>query len=311
MTDLRSTPASWPSLPLDEWRDTYATLHMWSQIVGKTKLACSPALNHWWHVALVVSARGLTTGVMYHGGRAFEVEFDFMDHVLFIRTSDGQTETLALGPRPVAEFFAEYLAALRRLGIHLSLYGVPVEVETAIPFAKDREHASYDPEYASRVWRIFVLTDRVLREFRGGFQGKASPVHFFWGGFDLAVTRFSGRRAPEHPGGIPNVAAWVMREAYSHEVASAGFWPGSGPVKEAAFYAYAYPEPEGFAAAPVRPRDAFYHTEMREFILPYEAVRTARSPEAALLDFLQSTYDAAANLGAWDRAVLERPHPPA
>jgi uncharacterized protein DUF5996 len=298
---------AWPALPLDSWRDTYATLHMWMQIVGKTRLALAPMENHWWQVALYVTERGLTTSPVPSGDRTFAVDFDFLEHNLTVRTSDGMGRELRLAPRSVADFYAEYLAVLRSLGLEVKIWPVPVEVETSIRFPEDRSHASYDADSATRLWRLLTQTDRVLKRFRGRFLGKASPVHFFWGGFDLAATRFSGRRAPLHPGGIPNVGNWVMQEAYSHECSSLGFWPGGGPIPEPVFYAYAYPEPAGFRDRPVKPAAARYSEEMREFVLPYEAVRTAVSPDDALLDFAQTTYAAAADSGKWDRAALERP----
>ena len=298
---------AWPPLPLEPWRDTYATLHMWSQIVGKTRLALAPMENHWWQVAMYVTPRGLTTSAIPHGERTFAVSFDFIDHELGVRTSDGASRTLALVPRSVADFYAAYLDLLRSLDISVKIWPVPVEVEGSIPFLEDRTHHSYDADAATRLWRILVQADRVLKLFRGRFLGKASPVHFFWGSFDLAATRFSGRRAPLHPGGAPNLGNWVMQEAYSHECSSAGFWPGGGPVLEPVFYAYAYPEPEGFRRYPVEPAEARYSEEMGEFVLPYEAVRTAKSPDEALLGFVQTTYAAAADLGRWDRTALERP----
>jgi hypothetical protein len=295
-----------PALPLGSWRDTCVTLHMWTQIVGKTRLALAPPENHWWHIALYVTPRGLTTSAMPHGTRTFAADFDFLDHQLYLRTSDGATRAVPLAPRSVADFYAEYLEALRSLGLEVRIRPVPVEVEVAIPFPDDREHAAYDAEAVSRWWRIIVQADRVLKRFRGRFLGKASPVHFFWGSFDLAATRFSGRRAPPHPGGAPNCPNYVMTEAYSHECSSVGLWPGGGPVAEATFYAYAYPEPPGYAAGPVRPAGAGYSAEMREFVMPYEAVRSAADPDAALLDFCQSTYEIAADRGRWDRAALDR-----
>ena len=304
---MSATSGAWPALPLAEWRDTYATLHMWSQIVGKTRLALAPMENHWWQIALYVTARGLTTSPMPHGDRTFAVDFDFLDHALLVRASDGSARSIPLAPRAVAEFYAEYVAMLDTLGLDVRIMPRPVEVVTAIPFARDREHASYDPDAAQRWWRALVQADRVLKRFRGRFQGKASPVHFFWGSFDLATTRFSGRPAPRHPGGAPNCADYVMVEAYTHECASAGFWPGGDGLPEPAFYAYAYPEPAGYAGAVVRPDGAYYHPDMHEFILPYEVVCTAASPDDTLLEFLQSTYGAAADLGAWDRAALDRP----
>jgi len=297
---------AWPSLPLQAWQDTFATFHMWTQIVGKTRLALSPLVNHWWNVTFYLTPRGLTTSAMPHGERTFSVDFDFIDHALVVRTSDGAVDSLTLAPQSVADFYERYLSLLRSLGLEVRIWPVPVEVERAIPFAEDREHASYDPLYAHRFWRALTQAERVMQRFRGRFLGKCSPVHFFWGGCDLAVTRFSGRRAPKHPGGIPNVADWVTQEAYSHEVSSCGFWAGGGPVAEPSFYAYAYPEPPGFAEASVQPREAYYHPEMREFFLPYDAVRAAERPDEFLLSFLQSTYAAAADLGNWDRQALER-----
>jgi hypothetical protein len=298
---------AWPALPLESWRETYATLHMWTQIVGKTRLALAPMENHWWQVALYVTERGLTTSSMPAGDRTFAVEFDFLEHHLSVRASDGVARTLALAPRSVADFYADYLELLRSHGLEVKIWPVPVEVESSIRFPEDRTHASYDAESATRLWRLLVRADRVLKRFRGRFLGKASPVHFFWGSFDLAATRFSGRRAPPHPGGAPNLGHWVMQEAYSHECSSVGFWPGGGPIPEPVFYAYAYPEPEGFRSCPIKPGAARYSEEMREFVLPYEAVRTAASPDEALLDFAQTTYAAAADRGNWDRAALERP----
>ncbi|HVK01297.1 MAG TPA: DUF5996 family protein, partial [Gemmatimonadales bacterium] len=280
-------------------------LHMWTQMVVKTRLALAPPENHSWQVALYLTPRGLTTSPMPQGSRTFAADFDFLDHRLYLRASDGATRTLPLAPRTVADFYAEYLEALRSLDIRVRLRPVPVEIEVAIPFTEDRQHAAYDAEAANRWWRLLVQADRVLKRFRGRFLGKASPVHFFWGAFDLAATRFSGRRAPPHPGGAPNCPDYVMIEAYSHECASCGFWPGGGPMAEPAFYAYAYPEPAGFADRPVRPQGARYHTDLREFVLPYDVVRTAADPDAALLDFCQSTYENAADLGRWDRAALE------
>ena len=299
------TPA-WPPLPLAPWRDTYATLHMWTQIVGKTRLALAPMQNHWWQVALYVTSRGLTTSAMPAGARTCSVDFDFVDHHVYLRASDGATTALPLVAQSVADFYTAYVAALRSLRIDVAIKPVPVEVETAIPFPRDREHASYDADAAHRWWQVMVQADRVLKQFRGRFLGKASPVHFFWGGFDLAATRFSGRRAPRHPGGIPNCPSYVMVEAYSHECSSCGFWPGGGALGEAAFYAYAYPEPAGFAEHPIRPDGASYNRELREFILPFEVVRTSADPDAAVLAFVHSAYEAAADLGRWDRDALER-----
>jgi len=296
----------WPALPLEEWRDTYATLHMWTQIVGKTRLALAPPQNHWWQVTLYVTARGLATGPMPYGPRTLDAEFDFIEHELVLRTSEGAVEKIALRPRSVAKFYRAYLSALETLGVRVKLWPMPVEVERPIRFTDDEEHAAYDPEYANRCWRILVQADDVLKRFRASFLGKCSPVHFFWGSFDLAVTRFSGKRAPERPG-----ADRMTREAYSHEVISAGFWPGSADVQEAAFYAYAAPEPAGLRDLVPQPSSVYYHPPMGIFILPYAAVRTATSPVDAVLAFLQSTYDAAADLAHWDRAALERAAPSA
>lgn len=304
---LESAAAAWPALPLDEWRDTYETLHMWTQIVGKTRLALAPMENHWWQIPLYVTPRGLTTSAIPYGERTFEVAFDFLDHRLDVRTSDGSTRTISLASQSVADFYASYMTALRALGLNVRIYPVPVEVETAIPFAEDRRHASYDADAAHRCWQLLVQADRVLKRFRARFMGKASPVHFFWGSFDLAATRFSGRRAPAHPGGVPHCPSYVMLEAYSRECSSCGFWPGGGPIAEPVFYSYAYPEPPGYAAHPVHPKEAFYSRDMREFVLPYETVRTGAAPDEMLLEFLQSTYDAAADLAHWDRADLDRP----
>ncbi|MGA2739969.1 MAG: DUF5996 family protein [Bryobacteraceae bacterium] len=293
---------SWPPLPLAEWEDTRATLHMWTQVVGKVRLALSAPMNHWWQVPLYVSARGLTTSAIPYGGGAFEMEFDFAARNLAIRKS-GQPDTLVrLYARSVADFYHEVMAALGAMGIDVRIWSTPVEIANPIPFPDDHEHASYDPEYVDRFHRILLLADATLKEFRGRFIGKASPVHFFWGSFDLAATRFSGRRAPEREGADP-----VTREAYSHECCSAGFWPGGGEIAGPAFYSYAAPEPAGYAGYGVLPAAALYHTGLHEFLLMYDDVRRAASPGAALLDFFQTTYDAAANLGKWDRANLERP----
>jgi len=295
----------WPALSLASWQDSYATLHMLTQIVGKTRLALAPMQNHWWQVTLYLTARGLTTSSMPYGLHTATVDFDFIDHNVAIRTSAGETRAIPLVQRSVREFYTEYLDVLAALGIGARIRGVPVEVETAIPFAEDTQHASYDAQAVNRWWRAMVQIDRVFKEFRGRFEGKASPVHFFWGSFDIAATRFSGRGAPVHPGGAPNCPDYVMHEAYSRECSSAGFWPGGG-TQEAAFYSYAYPEPDGYRDSPVRPDAAYYDTNIREFILPYDAVRTAASPDEMLLEFLESTYEAAANRAAWDRESLER-----
>ena len=293
-------PQCWPALPLAAWKDTYATLHMWTQIVGKVRLALTPLVNHWWNVPLYVGARGLTTSSIPYRDRAFEVRFDFVQHELVLQTSDGGVRTLPLAPRSVADFHAGFMEMLRASGIDVTIWTTPVEIPDPIPFEQDRVHASYDPEYAQRFWRILVSVDRIFNEFRSRFVGKCSPVHFFWGSFDLAVTRFSGRRAPERPG----VDA-ITREAYSHEVTSVGFWPGSGTI-DAAFYAYAVPEPSGFREQRVAPERASYNASLGEFILMYDDVRAAPSPSAALREFCEATYAAGADLGQWDRSALER-----
>lgn len=297
----------WPLLPLEEWLDTYTTLHMWMQIAGKIRLKLSPMTNHWWQTPLYVTSRGLSTSPIPYEMRTFEMNFDFIDHKMHIETSDGENRSIDLKPRSVADFYRETLSALGSLGIRPVIWTKPVEVEERIPFEQDQAHASYNPEYANRWWRILVQVDRVLKDFRSRFIGKASPVHFFWGAFDIAATRFSGRKAPEHPG-VPNVGRFVMVEAYSHEVSSCGFWPGAG-LGMPAFYAYAYPEPEDFHTCRVQPEEAYYNEQLREFLLPYDVVRTAKKPDAVLLSFLQSTYEAAAKLGAWDRYSLERSGP--
>lgn len=302
MKKIQATAETWPSLPLEEWKETYATLHMWTQIVGKIRLVKSPLINHWWQVPLYVSARGLTTSAIADEARSFEIDFDFIDHQLFISTNDGIRKSIALAPRSVADFYNEVMTALRSLGIEIKIKARPDEVPDPIPFAEDHVHAAYDPEYANRFWRILVQADRVFKEFRSRFIGKCSPVHFFWGSFDLAVTRFSGRRAPEREG-----ADSITREAYSHEVISHGFWPGSGNIQEPAFYSYTAPEPAGFQQAVIRPESAFYNPQTSGFILLYDDVRRADSPDETLMEFLQSTYEAGANLANWDRAALERP----
>jgi hypothetical protein len=301
-----SGPAEWPELPLDEWQDTQATLHRWLQIVGKTRLKLAPYINHYWHVTLYLTARGLTTSPMPYGVRTFEVELDFIDHQLLLRTDDGETRSLPLIPRTVADFYREYLALLRSLGFEVQVWPVPNELEDALPFPDDRKHREYDPEYANRCWRILSQSHRVLSSFRGRFIGKCSPAHFFWGAFDLACTRFSGKTAPLHPGGVTHLPDRVAQESYSHECISAGWWPGGGQLQEPAYYAYCYPEPAGFAAATVAPKSAYYHPGLKEFVLPYEAVRNARRPDDVLLEFFQTTYDAGAELGGWDRRTLER-----
>ncbi len=307
-TTIQGKPieAIWPSLPLAAWQDTYITLHLWLQIIGKIRLALSPHLNHWWQSTLYVTPRGLTTASIPYKTRSLQISFDFLDHQLKIATNDGTTKIIVLEPRSVADFYRSVIGTLREIGIEVQIWTMPQEVIAPIPFDQDHQHAAYNPEYAQRFWRILVQTDRVMTAFRCQFIGKSSPVHFFWGSCDLAVTRFSGRRAPEHPGGVPNMADWVTREAYSHEVSSCGFWPGGGSIAEPVFYAYAYPTPEGFRDYPILPKAAFYSSEMQEFILPYEAIRQAEDPDTMLLAFFQSTYEAAANLGQWDRQGLER-----
>jgi hypothetical protein len=292
---------TWPSLPLADWKDTYATLHMWTQIVGKIRLSLSPPVNHFWHCTLYVTSRGLTTSPIPYGERTFDIDFDFIDHQLIIKTSDNVGRTIPLRARSVAEFYSELMTTLRSIGIEVEIHAKPDEVADPIPFAEDRQHASYDPEYVNRFWRILVQTDKVFKRFRSNFIGKCSPVHFFWGSFDHAVTRFSGRRAPERPD-----ADAMTREAYSHEVISHGFWPGGGAILEPAFYAYSAPVPEGLDKEPLRPPAAFYSHEAKEFFLMYEEVRNAPSPDEVLLEFMQSTYEAGAKLANWDRASLER-----
>jgi hypothetical protein len=292
---------AWPSLASPTWPDTYATLHMWTQMVGKVRLALTPRVNHWWSVALYLTARGLTTSPIPYGDGAFEIAFDFIEHRLVINMTDGRQKAIALAPQSVADFYGEFMRALNDLQIRVRIWPMPSQMPASIRFNEDRVHASYDADAAHRWWRALLQTDIVLHEFRARFIGKCSPVHFWWGQFDLAVTRFSGRLAPERPG-----ADAITREAYSHEVISAGFWPGSGAMQEAAFYAYAAPEPAGFKAARIDPAGAFYSPDLKNFLLKYEDVRRAESPRATLLDFLQSTYVAAAELGGWNRAELER-----
>ena len=299
---------SWPVLTLSEWADTRDTLHMWTQIVGKVRLACEPMINHWWQITLYPSARGLTTSMMPVGTRGLEIEFDFVDHDLVLRTTDGQWRRVKLEPRTVADFYAATMRALTELDVPVSIHSRPVEVETAIPFPDDEQHRSYDGDAARRFWLALVHSTRVMTEFRARFIGKVSPVHYFWGGADLAVSRFSGRTAPKHPGGVPNCPDWVQVLAYSHEVSSCGFWPNG--ADEGAFYSYAYPTPDGFADAAVEPAAAYFDNALGEFILPYRDVRTAADPDATLLAFLQSTYEAAADLARWPRAELETPPRP-
>ena len=296
----------WPHLIYEQWKDTLQTLHRWTQIVGKIRLKTEPMLNHWWHVPLYVTSRGLTTSMMpYRNGRSFAIDFDFMGHALRIEGSDGEQAVVPLEPMTVAEFFRRVMDELHALDFDVWINKKPNEIADATPFDEDTTHASYDAQAVDRFWRALLQADRLCKVFRSAFLGKASPVHFFWGSFDLAVTRFSGREAPPHPGGIPNLPDWVPREAYSHEEHSVGFWPGA-PGSEATFYAYAYPEPAGFANATIEPEAAAWNAGYREFMLPYEAVRTSADPDRAVLDFFQSTYDATADLGKWNRAALER-----
>lgn len=292
---------NWPELPLAAWEPTYRTLHMWTQIVGKVRLALSPMINHHWESTFYVTARGLTTSPIPYADGIFEAQFDFVRHKLRIETSGGAAKELDLAPRSVADFYREFMAALPSLGIQVTIWPMPVEIPDPIPFDQDTVHASYDPEYAHRFWQVLLRCDQVFKEFRAQFIGKSSPSHFFWGSFDLAVTRFSGRRAPERPG-----ADAVTREAYSHEVISGGWWPGGGEIKGPAFYSYAAPEPDGFAQASIHPPQALYHPQMKEFLLMYDDVRQSDSPRGAALEFLQSTYAAAADLGKWNRGELER-----
>jgi hypothetical protein len=295
--------STWPKLTLADWEDTRITLHMWTQVVGKVRMALEPMINHWWQVTLYVSARGLTTSLMHADGRDIEIEFDFIDHVLAIRATDGEVRRVPLEPRSVADFYEATMAALRDVGVPLKIWDEPQEVVEAIPFDQDTQHHSYDPAAVNRFWLALVQIHRVMERFRAEFVGKVSPVHFFWGGFDMAVTRFSGRVAPKHPGGVPHCADWVQELAYSHEVSSCGYWPGGSA--EGSFYAYAYPTPDGFAEWDVQPEAAYFDKELGEFLLPYQAVRTAKDPDALLSTFFQSTYTAAAELARWDRAALE------
>lgn len=303
LISTRSTGDEWPELPLSRWSETATTLHLWTQIIGKVRLVCTPWTNHSWHVPLYVTARGLTTSPIPHPEKTFEAEFDFVSHEIVIRAVDGSSGSISLESMTVSGFYSSVMQLLRDTGIDVQINTMPCEIPDATPFEDDMVNKTYDPEYAGRFWRSLVHADRIFKEFRSGFVGKCSPVHFFWGGFDLAVSRFSGREAPRHPAGVPGMPDWVAREAYSHEVSSVGFWPG-GNGYDAMFYAYAYPEPEGFADA-VSFAPSFYSKEMGEYLLPYEAVRTADSPAEMLLDFLQATYDAAADLGGWDRRALE------
>jgi Family of unknown function (DUF5996) len=299
----------WPSLPFAEWKETAATLHMWTQIIGKVRLTQTPWINHSWHVTLYVTSRGLTTSPIPHGLSTFEIMFDFIDHELRIDKSDGARRAVELGPRSVADFYYAVMGALAEIELSVSINTMPNEIANPIPFDHDHEHRTYDAEYANRFWRVLLQSARVFQEFRSRFCGKCSPVHFFWGSFDLAVTRFSGRAAPPHPGGVPHLPDEITREAYSQEVSSLGFWPGNASAPTPIFYSYAYPEPPGFADAKIKPEAASYESKMREFILPYDTVRIAESPDEVLLDFAQSAYDAASKLGKWDRAALEEVKP--
>ena len=301
----RSLQDAWPELQYERWKDSYATLHRWTQVVGKIRLAQSPWLNHSWHVPLYVTARGLTTSSIPYRDRVFDIAFDFVDHALVVRVSDGAERRLPLQPRTVADFYAAVMSMLDEAGIPVRIDRIPNEIADAIPFDQDTTHSAYDAKYVQRFWRALLQVDRVFSQFRTAFLGKCSPVHFFWGSFDLAVTRFSGRSAPPHPGGIPHLADSVVREAYSHEVSSAGFWPGGSGVEYPVFFSYAYPEPTGFREMAVRPAAASFNTALGEFLLPYDAVRTAADPDRALLEFLQSTYEAAANAAHWERGALE------
>jgi hypothetical protein len=296
---------AWPALPYEAWKDTYETLHMWTQIVGKVRLARMPWLNHCWQVTLYPTVRGLTTGPMPYGNEQLQINFDFLAHQLDVQTSRGESRKMVLAPMSVADFYHALMAALTAVKMPVRIYRRPAEVESRVPFDVDVDHCAYDAEYAHRCWQILSSSAAVFWRFRSGFWGKASPVHFFWGSFDLAVTRFSGRTAPPHPGGVPNLPDRVTRDAYSHEVSSCGFWPGGAPAPYPLFYSYAYPEPEGFARAPLQPADAHYDASLHEFILPYAAVSEAEAPEEKLLTFLQSSYEAAAEFGHWDRASLE------
>ena len=319
MTEItNSTSRAWPALPFLEWKDTAKTLHMWTQVVGKIRLSVTPWTNHSWHVTLYLTARGLTTSPLYVGPRALQIDFDFVDHVLRIQAGgtgfrtahrDSGEKTVNLAPKSVAAFYGEVMAALGELEVPVDINTTPNEVDPAIPFEQNTTDSAYDPEYANRFWRVLLQTDRVFKEFRAEFCGKCSPVHFFWGSFDLAVTRFSGRRAPQHPGGVPHLPDAVAREAYSHEVSSLGFWPGNETMPDPVFYSYAYPEPPGFSKAGVQPSSASYNPQLKEFVLRYEDMRKAQAPDMALFEFAHSTYDAASILGNWDRAALTEVKP--
>jgi hypothetical protein len=302
-----SSAQTWPELPYAGWRDTYATLHLWTQIIGKIRLAQTPWLNHSWHTALYVTARGLTTSPIPYGAESFEIDFDFIEHFLGIRVSSGAVRRIALRAQSVADFYAAVMAVLNELGIKIAITDYPCEIDGATALSQDRTHGAYDPDYAHRFWRVLLQADRLLKQFRTGYIGKCSPVHFFWGSFDLAVTRFSGRRAPLFNAKTPGVAIEVMRDAYSHEVSSAGFWPGGNGIEYPAFYSYAYPQPLDLRAFAVQPEGAFFSETLGEFLLPYDVVRNAADPDAMLLAFLQSTYEAAAKSANWDRSALECP----
>ena len=302
----RDVDPKWPDLPFAAWRETCDTLQLWTQIAGKVRIALTPLVNHWWNATFLVTARGLLAPAMPYAAGTFDVVFEFVHHRLVVETNDGRSESFGLKPMTVADFYAEFMGLLRRLGIDVHIRTMPCEIDNAVPFDQDRTHAQYDPAYVQKFSQALVQSNRVMNEFRARFIGKVSPVHFFWGSFDLAVTRFSGRTAPPPTGVTPNVASWVMAEAYSHEVSSCGFWPGNGGYGRAAFYVYAYPEPAGYGEALLRTAGAFYDKNVGQFILPYDAVREARDPDALLLGFFQETYEAAANLAKWDRAALER-----
>ncbi|QFT56727.1 DUF5996 family protein [Microbulbifer sp. THAF38] len=302
----RSKNTDWPELHFQDWSDTAATLHLWTQVIGKIRLVQSPWTNHSWHVPFYVTARGLNSSLIPYGGRAFSVEFDLLDHQLSILVSDGGKQKIPLRPMCVADFYMKIMSTMKDLGLSVDIYTTPSEIANGTPFEEDVEHCQYDSKFVTRFWQALVQIDRIFKDFRARFIGKCSPVHFFWGSFDLAVTRFSGREAPLHPGGVPNFPDWVAQEAYSHEVSSAGFWPGGGGFEDAAFYSYTYPASEKFADKKVKPDAAFYSKELAEFILPYDEVRRSTSPDETLMTFLQSTYEAAASTGKWDRSALEK-----
>jgi hypothetical protein len=304
---MNAEQGRWPALRLADWSETKDTLHLWTQIVGKVRLALAPPVNHWWHTPLYVNARGLTTSPMPAGNQSVEIRFDFIDHQLYVETSEGFVERVQLASRSVADFYHAAMHALRDAGVSVAINTRPVELTEVIRFERDEAHGTYDSAAVERFWKALDSAGTALTQFRAGYVGKCSPVHFWWGSFDLSCTRFSGRAAPAHPGGIPNCPDYVTREAYSHECISAGWWPGGGAVDDAAFYAYAYPEPDGCSAAKLEPGAAAYHPTLHEWILPYEAVRASSRPSADVADFLASTYDAAATLGGWDRRALERP----